>query len=632
MRLGDKQQRSAASPRRTTIDTDGSKLSQKNTHRESKSASGKRSAAAKVSANPSRERTGIKTYGEAYGQTWALALMGAIFYWMSLPPMKQPWAAYFAAAFWVAIAAKKCDPSRKEYWRIWIAGSLMWLALLQGIRLAFWPLYLGWLALSLYLAAYLPIFIAMTRSMNRKWAIPLPIAAATAWVGCELIRAYFVTGFAACMLAHSQVPWPWMLPVASIFGCYGVSFMVMFLGAVIHQWVEWSTQKSILSASAHQRLLISNVTCSLLALGMVSISVWSLLARDAWLASQHPIQPLAAILLIQDDMPTQFDGPPEDAVDGWNRYEQQTALAARTHREAKIDLVVWPESTFIAGPNENFLYKPCPDWVEGTEVKADFGFSNEDFAEFLKICRSAMKYKVNRISSHFEQPQPTLLLGVDVLKVRPTKNSRYNAAICINPTQVDSPIEYYAKQHLVLFGETFPFISGLLNMLGLGVMGIDAGDTPMAYSLPSGTVISTTICFEDVLPHLIQRHVSQLSAEGKSPDILVNITNDGWFRESSILDHHLNNAILAAVENRRPMLVAANLGISAWIDGDGRVVRSLPRSVGGSILAQPIADRRWGLWQSVGDLPAKALAIVSCLPFLVWLSKRLLRKGSLPVA
>ncbi len=564
-------------------------------------------------------------------QTWALALFGAILYWFSLPPMKFPWAGYLSAACWVSIAAKGSAPTRREYVWIWIAGCLMWLALLQGIRLAFWPLHAGWIALSLYLAVYLPIFIAMTRALNRTWFVPLPFAAATAWVGCELIRAYFVTGFAACMLAHSQVPWPWMLPIASYLGCYGVSFVVMFIGAVFYQWSNWAMQRWDSNASVpSSNSLYVNGACTLLASAVVVISVLSLRARDAWLAGQESIKPLATILLIQDDMPTQFDGPPEDSVVGWKRYEQQTAFAASSHKSKKIHLVVWPESTFISGPSEAFLYRSWIDWVDRDGFPADLEYPKEEFSENMAMYKEKlMKSKVLRIAAHFWPQQPTLLLGVDVMKVRPERTSRYNAALWVDPANIDSS-EYYAKQHLVLFGETFPFISELLGMVGLGVAGIDSGEKPMAWKLPTGATVSTSICFEDVLPHLIHSHVYELSSAGKSPDILVNITNDGWFRGSSILDHHLNNAILAAVENRRPMLVAANLGISAWIDGDGRVIRSLPRLEGGSILAEPIPDGRWGWWQAIGDWPARALAIVSCLPSLIWLGKRILRNRTLP--
>ena len=97
---------------------------------------------------------------------------------------------------------------------------------------------------------------------------------------------------------------------------------------------------------------------------------------------------------------------------------------------------------------------------------------------------------------------------------------------------------------------------------------------------------------------------------------MINITNDGWFRGSSISDHHLANATLASVENRRPMLVAANTGLAAWIDGGGNRIAVSPRLQGSFIIAQPRRDGRWGLWQELGDWPMRVVAVFC---FLLWL-------------
>jgi apolipoprotein N-acyltransferase len=103
-----------------------------------------------------------------------------------------------------------------------------------------------------------------------------------------------------------------------------------------------------------------------------------------------------------------------------------------------------------------------------------------------------------------------------------------------------------------------------------------------------------------MLPRVIRSQVAALASEGNAPDVLVNVTNDSWFRGSSMLDHHLACSILCAVENRRPLLVAANTGISAEIDGSGRVVQFLERGAVGGLLARPFADARWGLVQAIG--------------------------------
>jgi apolipoprotein N-acyltransferase len=71
-----------------------------------------------------------------------------------------------------------------------------------------------------------------------------------------------------------------------------------------------------------------------------------------------------------------------------------------------------------------------------------------------------------------------------------------------------------------------------------------------------------------------------------------------------MLDHHLASATLAAVENRKDLVVAANSGLSAWIDSSGRRRQMIGRLQSGQILAEPLADRRWGLWRQIGDWPA----------------------------
>ena len=492
----------------------------------------------------------------------------------------------------------------------------MWLALLQGIRLAFWPLYAGWVALSLYLAVYLPLFVSLARSLHHEFRFPLPVAAATAWVGCELIRAYFATGFAACMLAHSQTPWPWMLPIASQLGSYGVSFVVMFIGALLFQWTTWAVRKNNNSVGTSDRIsLAACVAFSCVAMGVVVGSALYLSSYERWIADQEPIKPLGRILIIQENMPTMFEVDYEDKKLGWERYEQQTSIGARAPRSKGVDLVLWPESTF-GGASSWF------DWDSSSGVPPEFGVTDVEFANILAKIKRDHAYKLNRLNAAFESSPPFWLVGTDTEKIRAGKRSRYNSALWLDPKKPDQA-QYYTKQHLVMFGEYIPIVSWFPELLaGFGMGVLSTSDEVPSWQLPSGAVLSTTICFEDVLPHVVRSRIVTQTANGHLPDLLVNITNDGWFRGSSILDHHLNNAILAAVENRRPMLVAANSGISAWIDGNGRVIRSIPRLEGGSILAEPNPDGRWGFWQSVGDWPARLLALISLIPMMSWFARR----------
>jgi apolipoprotein N-acyltransferase len=334
---------------------------------------------------------------------------------------------------------------------------------------------------------------------------------------------------------------------------------------------------------------------------------------EQFLLEHAPIKPLGRILLVQGNMPTMFESDPEGLRVSWSEYARLTRRAFAAESDHRIDAVLWPESTFDDGT-------PLPGWFDW-DGKSPFPpeWPNGPH-ELLEVIQRRMKEKWNRLTP--DTPFPvSYLVGSGVLKLSDRGLQRYNAALWLQrPETPSSPplVDYYSKRHLVMFGEYIPFANwfpGLLAAFGLGAM--DSGDRFIAWRLPSGAVLAPSVCFEDVVPQLVHQQVVDLSRQGKTPDLLVNITNDAWFRGSSLLDHHLNNAIGCAVENRRPMLVAANSGISAWIDGSGRIVQSLERFEEGTILAEPIPDARWGLWQRVGDWPARALGFIALLPPIV---------------
>ena len=81
----------------------------------------------------------------------------------------------------------------------------------------------------------------------------------------------------------------------------------------------------------------------------------------------------------------------------------------------------------------------------------------------------------------------------------------------------------------------------------------------------NGVVIGAipSVCFEDSVPRLVRRFVRP------GPQVIVNVTNDGWFKESPAAVQHFAVARFRAIELRRPMLRCANTGVSAAIDSTG---------------------------------------------------------------
>jgi apolipoprotein N-acyltransferase len=153
--------------------------------------------------------------------------------WAAFPPIEWTWLAWFAPIFWISLIRSKELGGRRPYRAIWLAGSVHWLAMLQGVRLAHPLNHVGWVALSLYLAAYLPCFVALSRIAVQRFRVSVVLAAPLVWTGLELLRGRLLTGFSFGMLAHTQVEWTHLIQISDLFGAYGVSFVVLLVAACV---------------------------------------------------------------------------------------------------------------------------------------------------------------------------------------------------------------------------------------------------------------------------------------------------------------------------------------------------------------------------------------------------------------
>jgi apolipoprotein N-acyltransferase len=122
--------------------------------------------------------------------------------------------------------------------------------------------------------------------------------------------------------------------------------------------------------------------------------------------------------------------------------------------------------------------------------------------------------------------------------------------------------------------------------------------------------------------------VNTLIEEGKQPKVLVNLTNDGWFWGSSELDVHLACGVFRAVECRMPLVIAANTGFSASIDGSGRILSQGPRRATATLLADARLDDRGSWYLRHGDWFAGICLTACVLLILVDMKERRDRRRS----
>jgi apolipoprotein N-acyltransferase len=151
------------------------------------------------------------------------------------------------------------------------------------------------------------------------------------------------------------------------------------------------------------------------------------------------------------------------------------------------------------------------------------------------------------------------------------KGRAYNSIAVMSPAD---DLQTYRKRHLVIFGETIPFVDSIpfLKRIYEQQSGAEyggsftPGESLEPLKIPLGeTMVGAipTVCFEDSVPRLTRKFVRP------GPQVIINVTNDGWFKQSAAAAQHFEFARFRAIELRRPMLRCANSGVSAAIDSTG---------------------------------------------------------------
>jgi apolipoprotein N-acyltransferase len=164
----------------------------------------------------------------------------------------------------------------------------------------------------------------------------------------------------------------------------------------------------------------------------------------------------------------------------------------------------------------------------------------------------------------------------------------------------------YDKIHLVPFGEYIPFKNLLFfaRKLTGRVSEFTRGSERNVFNL-GGHQYGVFICYESVFADEV-RHFAKNGAE-----VLVNISDDGWYGDTSAPWQHLNMARMRAIENHRWILRDTNNGVTAVIDPYGRVRQSIPRHAVDALPARYGFESRITFYAAHGDLFAWACAILA---------------------
>ncbi len=496
---------------------------------------------------------------------------------------------------------------RRIYFAAFVGGLFCYVPAIQWMRVAHPAMYASWLGLGIYCSLCQAGAIYIVRKLVRV-GIPFWVAVPVAWVSVEYFRSHFPTGFSWLesfgvrvpvgfgwyMLGHSMHDWLPIIQIADITGVYGLSLLVAMVNAVVYMIAShvpafrnaWRTPFQPDPVPRAARFATVALLLGYVVYGQVRLR-------------HQPFADGPTVALIQGNLAQDIKNMRGDVMA--DHFGKLADEAVRPPKDTpRPDLVVWPETAFV---------------VPWFEVAPEIDRFKLPLAE-----QRAFNESRNEIQDCMSRWRVPMLFGLNALdRTSEDKLWKSNSALLVDAR--GRALGRYDKMHLVPFGEyvpmveTFPFMRSFTPYEGN--YSCKPGERCTRFPL---TTIERTyqfaciICYEDTDATLARQYVKPGS---EKVDFFVNISNDGWFDGTEEHEQHLAICRFRAVETRRSVVRAVNMGISAIIDPDGRVIAKPGETWAASKKVEAIVrgvvpiDGRDSLYARYGDwLPILAWFIV----------------------
>jgi apolipoprotein N-acyltransferase len=443
---------------------------------------------------------------------------------------------------------------------LWFAGTCYWIFDTMH-RYGGLPIPVGVLALILfcmYVGLYHGMFglllalVAGSKPAAAGASIPRALVAAPfLWVAVELARTR-ITAFPWELLGYAQTGNFALTRIATLTGVYGLSFEIVLVNSVF-------AAAFLAAKKPRKRLLVA-------ACGAVVILQAGQLLAPPPVATDH------TAVLVQPDIPIQAGAMwTKEYFLGTLRDLTAMSLHPAGGKEGpSYDLIVWPES-------------PSPFYTNDP------------------LFRDA-------VSALARQSGTWVVAGS--IGITPAMHSAGQSSQIFNSAALVSPqgewVGRYDKVHLVPFGEYLPFpqvfafAGGLTKEVGEFQRG--ASRTPLD---AGGERLGMFICYESIFPDEVRQGPLQ------GAQVLVNISNDGWYGDSGAWKQHLQQTQMRAIENERWLLAGTNTGMTASIDPYGRIVAATGRNIRTALVAPYALSSSTTFYTRHGDWFAYLCAIIS---------------------
>ena len=458
---------------------------------------------------------------------------------------------------------------------LWYAGTCYWIydTMHQygglSAPLALLALFLFCLYLGLYHGLF-GLLLSLSVGPGRDNRLALATAPFL-WVAVELARNG-ITGFPWNLLGTAQVDNISLSRITTWTGVYGVSFEIMLVNVAV-------ASAFLVPRKKRNALLLASLAAAAV-------------LQAGSLVDAPELSTDRSALLVQENLPVDASWTRDTFERTLGELTDLSVKAAATPSSSpahglaqdKMDLIVWPES-------------PAP-----------FFTSDPLFRDPLsQMARETHSWVVTGAIGSTPAPQSGT-----------SHSQMFNSAALISPT--GEWITRYDKVHLVPFGEYLPFprLFAFAGGLTKEVGEFKAGTSRAPFNA-GGTRLGVFICYESVFPGEVRQFADQ------GAQVLVNISNDGWYGDSGAYAQHLNQTRMRAIENDRWLLSATNTGVTASIDPYGRIVARLPRKERDALVAPYALTSVTTFYTRHGDWFAWLCAIISTGALLTRLA--LLRKA-----
>ena len=501
------------------------------------------------------------------------AVLSGLLLWVAFFPLNLGPVAFVALVPFLALIRAEGMGSKRRYVAAYLGGLAFYTMALGWIRVAHPAMALfAYPGMSLYCSLYFPIALLLLRKLDAlklPFALTLPLV----WVGLEYVRAHFPTGFPFLKPAHTYqlIGFGWyslgytqhanlpLLQSADAGGVYLVSAVVAAVNGAVYEWaLRMRTYQWLVGIPRAWRAYTFHRETAVTA--GVALFVLVVVGYGTYRMIHPPFANGPRVAAIQENIPQ--NEKMEDVRGLFQRYDLLCTNAANA--SPKPDLVVWPETCF-------------PEtWYElsdGADLRTAPAEVREGLAYNDAICAYAK-----------EHWGANVLLGLNAVEYDGAKLWKSNSALLVRADgRVDTP--RYDKMHLVPFGEyvplkeTFPWLQAFTPYKHdyscrpgerFALFGIKPQDPKVK---KRDLTFGVLICYEDSDPSIAREYNPSGGRPGA--DFLVNMSNDGWFDGTEEHEQHFAICRFRAVESRRSVVRAVNMGISGIIDPDGRV-KELP--------------------------------------------------------